>query len=62
MKDDVYLLPIDRQFAEARIVQLEQLIQDLGPDFNDAFSQSSETWHAIRAVSENICRTRGRQL
>lgn len=45
MKHDVYLLPIDRQFAEERVLELEQLIQDLGPDFNDAFSQSSETWH-----------------
>lgn len=45
MKHDVYLLPIDRQYAEERVLELEQLIQDLGPDFNDAFSQSSETWH-----------------
>lgn len=45
MKHDVYLLPVDRQYAESRVLELEQLIQDLGPDFNDAFSQSSETWH-----------------
>ena len=40
-----YLLPEDRIAAEARIVELEQLIQDLGEDFRDAFTQSSETWH-----------------
>lgn len=45
MRDDIYLLPIDRTFAEDRVAEIEQLIQDLGPDFNDAFSQSSETWH-----------------
>jgi transcription elongation GreA/GreB family factor len=45
MKHEVYLLPDDRLYAEKRIVQLEKEIQDLGPDFNDAFSQSSETWH-----------------
>lgn len=41
----VYLLPLDRQYAEERVLELEKLIQDLGPDFNDAFTQSSETWH-----------------
>ena len=45
MSHDIYLLPIDRAYAEARITVLEKEIQDLGPDFNDAFTQSSETWH-----------------
>jgi len=40
-----YLLQDDRLAAEARIAELEQLIQDLGEDFRDAFTQSSETWH-----------------
>ena len=40
-----YLLPEDRVAAEQRIGELEQLIQDLGEDFQDAFTQSSETWH-----------------
>lgn len=40
-----YLLPEDRVAAEQRIGELEQLIQDLGEDFRDAFTQSSETWH-----------------
>lgn len=43
--NDIYLLPDDRAYAEKRILELEDEIQALGPDFNDAFSQSSETWH-----------------
>ena len=42
---EVYLLPEDRVAAEERIATLEGLIQDLGEDFRDAFTQSSETWH-----------------
>ena len=42
---EVYLLPEDRVAAEERIAELEGLIQDLGEDFRDAFTQSSETWH-----------------
>ncbi len=42
---EVYLLPEDRVAAEKRIAALEGLIQDLGEDFRDAFTQSSETWH-----------------
>ena len=45
MTQEVYLLPDDRRYAEIRIQELEQEIQALGPDFQDAFSQSSETWH-----------------
>lgn len=45
MPHEVYLLPDDRQYAEKRIRELEQMIQELGADFNDAFTQSSETWH-----------------
>ncbi len=40
-----YLLAEDRVAAEARILELERLIQELGDDFKDAFTQSSETWH-----------------
>ena len=43
--DKPYLLPNDRRGAEERIRELEALIQGLGEDFRDAFSQSSETWH-----------------
>ncbi|MGB4957665.1 MAG: hypothetical protein WBO49_04395 [Candidatus Saccharimonas sp.] len=42
---EVYLLPEDRLAAEVRIRELEQQIQELGEDFRDAFTQSSETWH-----------------
>lgn len=43
--NEPYLLPEDRLDAEGRIKVLEALIQGLGEDFRDAFSQSSETWH-----------------
>ena len=42
MKHEIYLLPEDRAYAIARIEELERQIQDLGPDFNDAFTQSSD--------------------
>lgn len=45
MVNEPYLLHEDRIAAEARIRELEILIQDLGEDFRDAFTQSSETWH-----------------
>lgn len=38
-------MPEDRESAERRILALEDEIQQLGPEFNDAFTQSSETWH-----------------
>ncbi|MFZ1801660.1 MAG: hypothetical protein WAU03_01980 [Candidatus Saccharimonas aalborgensis] len=45
MKHEIYLLPEDRAYAQQRIATLEKEIQDLGVDFQDAFTQSSETWH-----------------
>jgi len=45
MTHEVYLLPEDREYAIERIRQLETEIQDLGPEFQDVFTQSSETWH-----------------
>ncbi len=45
MTQEVYLLPEDREWAEKRILALEDEIQQLGPEFNDVFTQSSETWH-----------------
>ena len=45
MPQDVYLLPEDRDWAERRIVALTDEIQQLGPEFYDVFTQSSETWH-----------------
>lgn len=45
MTHEIYLLPEDREYAVARIQELETQIQDLGPEFQDVFTQSSETWH-----------------
>lgn len=45
MTKEVYLLPEDREWVERRILALEDEIQQLGPEFNDVFTQSSETWH-----------------
>lgn len=42
---ELYIIPEDRAWLEARIAELEKQIQDLGPDFYDVFNQSSETWH-----------------
>lgn len=39
------ILPDDRAYAIQRVTELEREIQDLGPEFNDVFTQSSETWH-----------------
>lgn len=41
----LYILSQDKQAARIRIAELEQEIQDLGPEFYDVFNQSSETWH-----------------
>lgn len=45
MKEELLLLDEDRQWALARIVELEKQIQELGPEFYEVFNQSSETWH-----------------
>lgn len=45
MKQDLIILEEDKQWARARIDELEKQIQDLGPEFYDVFNQSSETWH-----------------
>lgn len=45
MTKDVFLLPVDREYALKRIKELERQIQDMGPEFQDVFTQSSETWH-----------------
>ena len=44
-QDAFYILPEDKASAEARIVELEQEIRAMGPDFYEALNQSSETWH-----------------
>lgn len=45
MKRALVIVDIDKQWARARIAELEKAIQDLGPEFYDVFNQSSETWH-----------------
>lgn len=42
---ELFILDEDKQWLHRRITELEQQIQDLGPDFYDVFNQSSETWH-----------------
>lgn len=42
---ELYILPDDRLWLNARIDELDKAIQDLGPDFHNVFNQSSETWH-----------------
>jgi hypothetical protein len=42
---EYFILENDKQWLTARINELEQTIQDLGPDFYEVFNQSSETWH-----------------
>lgn len=41
----LYIMEEDKQAVVDRISELEQEIQDLGPEFYDVFNQSSETWH-----------------
>lgn len=46
MKDSAYyILDDDRERAKKRIAELERLIEELGPAFHAAFTQTSETWH-----------------
>lgn len=40
-----YVLHEDREAAVQRIAELEQEIQNLGPEFHIALNQSTETWH-----------------
>lgn len=45
MATELIILDEDRQWAVARITELDEEIQALGPEFYDVFNQSSETWH-----------------
>ena len=45
MQKDLVILEEDKQWARARIAELDDEIQGLGPEFYDVFNQSSETWH-----------------
>lgn len=43
--DNLVILDEDKAWARARIAELEAEILALGPEFRDAFTQTSETWH-----------------
>lgn len=45
MRKEYFLLPEDRAWLDARVNELEKVIQDMGPEFYDALNQSSESWH-----------------
>lgn len=45
MNEELVILDDDKVYARARIAELQQQIQDLGPEFYEVFNQSSETWH-----------------
>lgn len=45
MKDGFYVLPADKAWAYNRISELEKQIDSLGPEFEEVFAQSSETYH-----------------
>jgi transcription elongation GreA/GreB family factor len=40
-----YILPHDREYATRRIQAIDAEIQAMGPDFYEALTQSSETYH-----------------
>ena len=43
--DSLIILDEDKAWARQRIAELEAAILALGPEFNAAFTQTSETWH-----------------
>ncbi len=43
--DNLVILDEDKEWARKRIAELEAAIMALGPEFYDAFNQTSETWH-----------------
>lgn len=45
MTQELFILPEDLAYAVKRRQELEEQIKALGPEFNDVFTQSSETWH-----------------
>lgn len=45
MTQELFILPEDKAYAVKRRHELEAEIKALGPEFNDVFTQSSETWH-----------------
>lgn len=41
----IVILDEDKHWARQRVAELEAAIAALGPEFHEAFNQSSETWH-----------------
>lgn len=41
----MYIVQKDKDYIRRRITEIESEIQAMGPDFEIAFNQSSETWH-----------------
>lgn len=45
MNKDLLILEADKDAARTRIAELDAEILAMGPDFYEAFNQTSETWH-----------------
>lgn len=45
MKQELLVLDEDKDWARRRIAEIEDEIMALGPEFYDAFNQTSETYH-----------------
>lgn len=45
MKRELFIVEEDKTWARQRVAELERAILELGPEFQDVFTQSSETWH-----------------
>jgi transcription elongation GreA/GreB family factor len=45
MNKDLLILEADKDAARMRIAELDAEIMAMGPDFYEAFNQTSETWH-----------------
>lgn len=43
--DNLLIMGSDKQYARQRMATLQKEIDALGSEFNDAFTQTSETWH-----------------
>jgi transcription elongation GreA/GreB family factor len=45
MKRELLILEVDKEYARNRITELDNEIIALGPEFYNAFNQTSESWH-----------------
>ncbi len=51
-RDRTLILEEDLALLDKRIMEIEERVKKMGPEFHEAFNQSSETWHD-NAVFEN---------